>query len=226
MVPFSLNWRRDADGYRIENFERYGKSVVRNGGELLPCQPIAENEMLYAEFAGVKTPEQLLEFVNNYGLLDHSADAIGGQRFKGEFSKDWGPADDGYEGELVADHLDSARLIRDVLDAENRGNTSSRRRAYQALAQRYDERGEELGHLRVVPQVDHSRFQAVFEASSLMNAIWLQLARRIGSGVQWEQCRWCGSFFEKGPGTDKRKDMLFCNPSHKVAYHRKQRRGD
>ena len=224
MVPISLAWQRDADGYRIETFARYGKSLVRKGGELIRCQP-AENEMLYAEFAGVKTPEGLLKFVDKYGLLNASSGFTAGQAFTSEFPKVIQPTDDGYEGELVEDHLKSASLIDDVLRAENRGNALARRKAYRSLAERYNEAEAEnpLGHIRLVAQAD-SRFRSIFEASSLMSAIWLQLAQKIG-GVMWGQCGWCGSWFEKGPGTDKRKDSDFCSPSHKVAYHRNKHRG-
>ena len=55
MIPVLLNWQRDADGYHLEEMGRYGKSLLRNGGPLIPSLPLADNDLLYAEFAGVKT---------------------------------------------------------------------------------------------------------------------------------------------------------------------------
>ncbi|MGC1298951.1 MAG: hypothetical protein WA869_28335, partial [Alloacidobacterium sp.] len=111
MIPVQLKWQVDKAGYRIMPAGRHGESVVRNGGELIPCDP-AKNEMLYAEFAGLKTGEQLLKFINRYGLLNNAAGYSFGQTYKVDLGdRSFGPTDDGYDGELVRDHLASARLI-------------------------------------------------------------------------------------------------------------------
>lgn len=217
MLPISLEWARYEGGCRIENAGRYGKVVVSNGGDLVPSQPIKDNDLLYAEFAGLRTAEHVLAFVNRHGFLV-STTPYGAAAFNPETEQF---LDDGYSGERIADHLASADLIRRVLRAENQAGFRSRKKAYAELEDIYDQ--EDLGQIRLVAKPDRSGFQTVFIASSLMNAIWLQLGRRIGGGIEWGECPYCGGWFEKGPGTKKRADADFCSPAHKVASHRKQR---
>lgn len=216
MLPISLEWARYADGCRIEGAGRYGNVIVSNGGDLVPCEPIVGNDLLYAQFAGLHKEEDLLAFVNQYGFLD-SMQPLGTDVYNRTGQR----VDSGYPGERVKDRLVRADLIRRVLRAENQQGARSRQAVYAELEDIYNQ--DELGNIRLCSKPDRSGFQTVFLASSLMNAIWLQLGRRIGGGIRWAECSFCGGWFEKGPGTDKRKDSLYCSPAHKVAFHRKHK---
>jgi hypothetical protein len=219
MIPIHLKWHRDVAGYRIIPAGGHGESIVRNGGELIPCDPTATDEMLYANFAGLKTGEELLQFVNRHGLLNDSGGHSFGQTYDGELGGgSFRPVEDGHDGELVRAHLESARLIRQVLKAENSGKKSIPTEDGRTLAGILDD--DEVGYIRLAPRGKRG-FQFIFEASSLMGAIWIQLAQRTGGGVKWGECRYCGSWFEMGPGTGKRTDSEFCKTSHRVAFHRK-----
>ena len=50
MIPIHLKWQLDKAGYRRVPAGRHGETLIRNGGELIPCDP-TKSEMLYAEFA-------------------------------------------------------------------------------------------------------------------------------------------------------------------------------
>jgi hypothetical protein len=219
MIPVVLNWQRDAAGYRLEDMGRYGKTIVRNGGKWIATAPLAENEMLYAEFAGVKTPEHLLAFANRYGYLSHT-ETPGCVAFYHTESGGLVSRDDGYSGEKVEDLLEAAHLVRQVMIAENSGRKSIPLKDARTLTNLLE--GEDVGQFRLA--ADKKRgFRFVFEATSLLNAIWIQLAKKAGGGVKFGMCRYCGTWFEMGPGTGKRADSDFCKTSHRVAFNRQQR---
>lgn len=218
MIPVTLNWRRDASGYRLADMGRYGQTIVRNGGEWIETTPLVKNEMLYAEFAGVRTPEHLLAFANRYGYLT-DANVMGGGSFYPTDTGDFISRDDGYSGEKVEDLLEAAHLVRQVMKAENSGKKSIPRKDALALTNLLET--EDVGNFRLA--ADGKRgFRFVFEATSLLNAIWIQLAKKAAGGVKFGTCRYCGIWFEMGPGTGKRADSDFCKTSHRVAFNRQQ----
>src|SRR5665213_3739429 len=174
--------------------------------------------MLYAEFAGVETPERLLEFANRYGYLSHVETASGGAFYETE-SGDLVARDDGYSGEKVEDLLEASHLIRQVMKAINSGKKSIPLKDGLALTKLLET--EDVGIFRLVPDKKRS-FQFVFEATSLLNAIWIQLAKKADGGVKFGMCRYCGTWFEMGPGTGKREKSKFCKTSHRVASFRQQ----
>ena len=73
MFSIGLDWQRDTKGYRLAEMGRYGQFVVRNGGDLIGTEPLAKYDLHYAEFARVKTAEQLLKFVNRWGFLEEES---------------------------------------------------------------------------------------------------------------------------------------------------------
>jgi hypothetical protein len=213
MFSIGLDWQRDAKGYRRADMGRYGQSIVRNGGEWIPTQPLIKGEMLYAEYAGIKNAEQLLNFINRYGFLKSAFTRSGGSfdpvtfKFK----------DDGYEGELVDEHLENARLVRLIMKVENAGRKSLPVKDSIALNDILE--GEVQGEFSLAPDRDRG-FRFVFQATSLMNAIWIQLAQRASGGIKLQTCRHCGVSFEVGAGTGKRADSDFCKTAHRVAFNR------
>ena len=174
--------------------------------------------MLYAEFAGVKTPGHLLAFANRHGYLTHANTSSGG----GFYLTDTGfrlSQDDGYSGEKVEDLLAAAHLVRQVMKAENSGKKSIPLKDALALTNLLER--EDVGKFRLAPDGKRG-FRFVFEATSLLNVIWIQLAKKAAGGVKFGTCRYCGIWFEMGPGTGKRADSDFCKTSHRVAFNRQQ----
>ena len=239
MITISLDWFRDPGGYRIEKLDSSESFLVGISGNSIRSQPLAENEMLYAEFAGIRTAEDLLEFANKYGPpTGHPRyDFLAVDERKSPAPRRGGNAPTLWEPVIIPErsvhkvsrspvqqHLKYARLIRRALQAESRGNRASRRNAIREIDE-VTSWENALGYIQIGVRDDGLGFEHFFVASSLMNAIWLQLAHRIGSGISLGRCEYCGAWFAKGLGTDKRGDSKFCSPTHKVAFHRKHRGG-
>jgi len=55
--------------------------------------------------------------------------------------------------------------------------------------------------------------------ATLRDALWLQLAQDLSSGVKIRQCRHCNEWFRAGPGTKRRADAEFCKDEHRKRYN-------
>jgi hypothetical protein len=218
MFLIALDWQLDSKGYELADAgERYGQVIVRNGGKWIATQPLAGKfDMHYAEFAGIETANDLKRFVNKYGYLK-SARAWGGASARFE-DDSFVFLDEGHDGERVDEHLEAARLMRLVIRTNNAGrkyfpNTQDSLDLTRVLSE------EDHGHFTIVP--DRKRgFSFEFKATSLMSAMWIQLAQKVSGGTQLRTCLQCGAWFEVGAGTDKRADSKFCKTAHRVAYSR------
>jgi hypothetical protein len=104
------------------------------------------------------------------------------------------------------------------MKAENAGRKSLPSKDSLSMSRILD--GEVQGEFSLAPDRDR-RFRFVFQAASLMSAIWIQLAQKAAGGVRLQTCRHCGVWFEVGPGAGKRADSDFCKTSHRVAFNRK-----
>jgi hypothetical protein len=91
-LEFDFTWYKDAKGYRLTPergrgldapaWEVQPARIVRNRGRLLPYEPL-RIEDLFERFSRIKTPEDVLRFVETYGPLTHS-----GLRGKGDVVHD------------------------------------------------------------------------------------------------------------------------------------------
>jgi hypothetical protein len=59
--------------------------------------------------------------------------------------------------------------------------------------------------------------------ATLRDALWLQLAQDLSSGIKVRQCRHCNEWFRAGPGTDRRADAEFCSDEHRKRYNSLER---
>ena len=59
---------------------------------------------------------------------------------------------------------------------------------------------------------------------SLCDFLWLEVAAEIANGSVGQQCEFCGSLFNSGPGTGRRADAKFCSDAHRVAFNRRERK--
>jgi hypothetical protein len=55
--------------------------------------------------------------------------------------------------------------------------------------------------------------------NSLMQGLWVQLARKLSSKTILRTCRYCGSAFEAGAGSKRRADATFCSSEHSIRFH-------
>ena len=55
--------------------------------------------------------------------------------------------------------------------------------------------------------------------ATLGDALWLQLAQNLSSGVKVRQCRHCNEWFRAGPETGRRADAEFCSDEHRKRYN-------
>jgi len=213
MISIGLNWERDAEGYELDDAGRFGKVIVSKGGKWIETKPFAGKfDMHYSKFANVKTPDDLKEFVNEYGYLK-SMRALGGQTISLK-SEGLVLGKESYDGERVDEHLEAARLVGLVMQAHNDGRKYFPLKLSRLLSD------EDLGQFRIVPDPKKG-FSFSFEATSLMNAIWIQLFQKISGGTQLRKCLQCGAWFEVGAESGKRADSKFCKTAHRVAYSRK-----
>jgi hypothetical protein len=216
MFSIGLNWERNSKGYKlVDGGRRFGRVIVDNGGEWIATQPFAGKfDMHYAEFAATESDDQLLKFVNKYGFLEEKR-ASGGGAMRFENGK-LVVLDDEYYGERVSELLEAARLMRLIMHAHNKGRKYSRD-IQDSLEKVLS--GEEHGQFTIEPD-SKLGFRFIFEATSLLNALWIQLVRKVSGHTQFKTCLQCGAWFEVGAGTAKRADSKFCNTAHRVAYSR------
>ena len=59
--------------------------------------------------------------------------------------------------------------------------------------------------------------------ATLLDALWLQLAQNLSSGVKVRQCRHCNEWFRAGPKTGRRVDAEFCSDEHRKRYNSLER---
>ena len=228
-LQIDLVWYKDKEGYQIE---RCGKdkngsdvlSIVGRGGELVETHPFDRNELVFKAFESMaKSPEGLLKFVNVYGLLDAPAYDVafphGGVTrisYSAEAFRE-GPdrkpqAVRSIKGENVADHLETAKVFRDVLRQSSQGWDNVPQRLGKELYNRLSD--ESLGEVRLFGNPKRG-FRLALIANSLMHGMWLQLARSISGGAGFRICELCGGPFEVGPNTGRRADSKFCSDAHR-----------
>jgi hypothetical protein len=111
MADFFIDfeWYRDADGFKLAPWKsliyagrplnRSGDCIVANGGKRIPYRPLDQFDALYPVFADLKTPNDLLRFINTFGPLTSIASG-------------W--------GEDVSFSLNQARLFRELLLRQRR----------------------------------------------------------------------------------------------------------
>jgi hypothetical protein len=233
-----LEWYRYSKGYRLVERSSFpassratGDMIVPNGGDRIPCPPFDKFDTLYSEFSKVKTPDGLLQFVKNFGLL--SGLDIGDE------SNPWGDSVPGclkdaeHFRELLihkqkgprklASFFDSqvrrrfAAVYRDIAEARKVGSDPSRwdqdRYLYRPVAS-----------IDLVP--DPSRgVRLRIKADCLLAALWLQLAQKLSGDAILRECVYCHEWFETGPGK-RRASAKFCSEEHKIRYFSLKRTSD
>jgi hypothetical protein len=113
-----FEWYRNANGFKLvpwnslivagQRVNRSGDCIVANGGKWIPYRPLDQFDTLYTVFASVKTPSDLLKFINTFGPLTPVGFVTG---VSGPEPVPGGPA----WGDDVSFSLKRARLFRELL---------------------------------------------------------------------------------------------------------------
>jgi hypothetical protein len=253
-LQIELEWYRYSKGYRLveggsrpmlEGFrlvERYDDMIVPNGGNRIPCPPFEKLDRLYIAFSRVRTPADLLQFIEIHGLLGLPPEETVSSRARGSA-----------EGDSVPRCLKSAEEFRELL-SHNRKSPRELASFFDGLLAKKDlARRKELNKLFLALQlpfpghkqeklarrisdldVPPSPFQFVglielvpdpsrgvrlrIRSQSLIAALWWQLSREVSYGANIRECRHCGDCFEAGIGTGRRADAQFCTEEHKKRF--------
>jgi hypothetical protein len=218
-IEIELDWYKDAAGYELKNYGKHGAKISRKGGPLVPTHPL-RNDRVFTAFANVTSAEGLLNFVNNYGLLnDYESSAIAASvRFAdGAFTENLDYPEK-MAGEDVDEHLSSARQFREFLKW-----TGRRGRARSDLSEWIEDEllNSSLANVRFTFD-PRKGFQIVLAADTLMHGLLLQLANSV-TGGKYNACRMCGQVFEVGPRAGRRTDAKFCSDEHRMVYNSRAR---
>jgi hypothetical protein len=187
-----------------------GERIVRNGGSLQQYQP-AEIGTLFHEFLLVCTPADLLRFVKLRGPLTRE-----GFYCKAS-EEDFRPPNEFYsspdEGEGLDIGLDNSGWFRDVLEVKHKPDR---------VARSFEKFRLEKYQVEITPDKKHGiRFK--FFPENLLDYLILCLAHVVLAPPAYSPCRWCGEFFAKGVGTERRGDAQFCCDQHRIDYNSQKR---
>jgi hypothetical protein len=170
-----------------------------NPGELQPYRPLDCFKALYAEFAKITTPEDVLHFVERFGPLTKEG-------LKGGI------------GELVNGVITHAEKMRMTL-------AHSASRNWQSTVS-ISEHSNPFTGLQVYLDTDPAEpaLRLRLAPASLLDALWLQAVQELSRGATVRQCRHCGQWFETGGQTGRRIDAKFCCDQHRISYNSLKRR--
>jgi hypothetical protein len=213
-----FTWATDMKGFHIPGNvdlnERdaipLGERIVRKGGPLQKYQP-ERIERLFDDFLLVRTPADLLQFVNRRGPLTREG------FFCKASDEDFRAPNEFYsspdEGESLDLGLDYASRFRDVLKEKH---TPSR------VARSFEAFRLEKYQVEIAPDVKRGvRFK--FFPENLLDYLTLRLAHVVLALPTYSSCLLCGEFFAKGIGTKRRGDAQFCSDQHRIDYNSQKR---
>ena len=186
--------------------------IVPNGGhsDSIKYRPFAGGGELWKAFASVKSPKELLRFVNYHGPLrtDHPPSPPNPKMFV-------------LSGESVRSILDCAKMFRELLLLKAQGDPR-KLASYFGSNKPADLRfGGAIGHVELVCDPS-TGLQLKMRPRNLLGALWCQLGLKL-SNATLRTCRACGEVFEVGAGTRLRADAEFCCREHKVEYFNRHR---
>lgn len=219
-----FEWYRDHKGYRLSRHppfkslgEREGHLViVPNGGHSDLYRPFAREGDLCAVFALVKSPEELLRFVNDYGpLTAHYLRLSPPNDLLSKMRKL------AFGGEPVDKDLGSAKMFGDLLRLKAQGNT---RKLASYFESEMHPRGRSRNLMGRVELVGDRRTGVRLKLCppDLLGALWYQLGLKL-SKATLRTCPVCDKLFEVGAGTSLRADATFCCHDHKVDFFNRKR---
>jgi hypothetical protein len=208
-------WHLDSNGYTLDweggEMTPERSSVRSKGGEQIPLGQIQNRiESIFYEFAVIRTPDDLLAFVRQYGRL--TGTNLGSDLVTGDFQY-IGPMRP--EGDPVALCLARAELFHELLRRKMRSDKSV---ADYYGSHAMSDLSVETMNVKVVPDPRRG-VSFVLTVDTLFDALLWHLLRKLASAIDIRECPNCGSLFEVGSGTGRRVDALFCSLACKTSHH-------
>jgi|ERR1700733_12843390 hypothetical protein len=177
-----FEWWKDSGGYRLidavppdsgaESLLAGAGSVqriVRNGGALIRYRPFANaNDNVAKRFAYVRTPLELLKFIERFGLLT---------------KRGW------ESGQIVEGLLLHAQTFLKLLMDERRDRQA-------LLLEKEGETIGSLGVSLVADRSGRVRLRVM--PDTLLSGLYIQLAETLAEGPKIARCKHCGELFNVG----------------------------
>jgi hypothetical protein len=205
-----FEWQVDQHGYEVGHAGPSGSPLTQGvegkGGPSRAYRLDLEDSHagLFREFAALKpTQEQILRFANEYGCLVNKDGAV--ERFT-----EWYYWIDVMNNLVAA--LDSGRH-EDFWEGFNEESSNEVSWWPNTLAF--------VTRIEADPVPAKSRFKLV--PTSLLAAMWLQLANAGTKSTAFKQCEFCPHWFPVGPGTGRKPSKKFCSNRCRVAWNRAQK---
>lgn len=192
VIPGAAGETVETEGTVWGSFSSKPLRVVPCGGRQKRYRPL-ENDRLYAVFANVHGPEDVLDFINKFGPLSAAGS-----------DPKW--------GEPVAKVLEEAENFRAYL------SYAAGQKQEQDLARWLCQ----LDVLLIEGPASRS-FQLQLRPPDLMAALWLQLAEKLSGGGPLRKCPFCHTWFQAGSGARRRVDAKFCSPDCQVDFNSRKR---
>jgi len=197
-----FEWWRCLDGYRLAG------SGLDSASERFEHYWPLETPALFARFADTpRTPEGMLEFCNQFGLL-------GGNR--PDTRRGGKPRFESVSMDVLLKH---PAKMHGALHLFERGDKS--------LLKRWNNEEQALALLRTELRTNgNGGLRMVLIPSDLIRAMWLQFAEHVCSGTQLFRCARCNKPFTVGTGTGRRRTAMYCSNACKVAAYQARQRGE
>jgi hypothetical protein len=188
-----FSWSRAPKGFH-RLYDDKGVQRVTWYGDTEIYKPLEGHENPLGQFASLQSPEGVLDFIQRFGPLT----------FEGM---------DGKKGENVDSALQQAQLMSKVLRAAEQ--------AHYPI-----EKPDKPTAVSLTINIGDSGLDRPFlklEPRTLLDAIWLQLARVLAGDGEIRHCLYCGVWFAAGGQSGRRQDAKFCSDEHRIAYHNQRR---
>ncbi len=179
---------------------KHGWYLRRKGGSLRAYRPLEDYRGLFRHFAYLpEEPQAILEFANKFGILGVGLS---------------GPPDDENWEEHVHWWHTHIRGVRHIVEGIDSGKASS-------MASIFNQYVEPKMTIRI-EAVRPQRASLHVVPTTLLAAIWLQVAGELTEGTSYKKCRHCPNWFPVGPGTGHKRTKMFCSTRCRVAWNRRK----
>ncbi len=196
--------------------------IVPNGEHIDLYRPFARGGDLCATFAAVKSPSELLRFVNLHGPLT--------TRFRSPSPGDKPRSIEvaakirkalGGGGESVRSHLHTAEIFRELIRLQAQDNPEKVASYFETNGPIPSSSNSLISRVELVGDSSRGlRFR--LQPPHLLGALWYQLGLKLIKGTL-RTCPVCEKMFEVGAGTGRRADTTFCCHGHKVEFFNRKR---
>jgi hypothetical protein len=223
----SFDFHKFAEGYVLQpapSDSDRGNLILPKGRAPGRYISFEKFDSLYSVFAKLRTQDDLLAFVDKFGLLmGRGGDSVSEVLREAQFFRDLLAAKE-KSPKSVAACFESQLKIRIAedykkvnLDLPANADFSEWQSMVGHLVDLDSLLRYFVGRIELVPDPKRG-LQLEITAETLLSALWWQLARKLSGETKIRECKHCGTWFEVGAGTGRRADAEFCRPEHKARF--------